>query len=466
MLTCLLPAVHFSDGTVLAIVISSVVTLVVGFVLQHSSSSRLSDRFRTSNTRLSYIAVALVWIFLVLFGSLPFLLTGSVTSFTDAFFESMSGLTSTGATIIPDVETLHPSVLFWRSVSQWIGGFGIILLVLAIVPSLHINKYSLYTAEASGADNTGKTTTTMHSMVRQTLSVYVSLTLFFIVVLWLSGMTLWEATNLTFTNISTGGFSIYSDSIARFTPLQQYILAASMFFGGVNFALLFNIFSFKWSRLKNKFDQFGFYCTTVFFSVIVVFAVLLFHHELSWETALRQAIVQTLSVISTTGSVVADTTQWWTPVLLLFLILSFCGGMAGSTSGGIKVMRVLILFRNVGNALVSRLHPHAYNPVRLNGKPVSNDIINNVMVIFVVTCTTLLFSLLALLVCGVESTEALGAVFGCMTGYGPGLGPSGGFGSYAAFPLSAKWICSFLMLLGRLECLTILIIFLPGFWKR
>lgn len=466
MLTCLLPAILFADGTALAIAISSAVTLIVGFVLQLSSRSRLSDRFRTSNTRLSYIAVALVWVLLVLFGSLPFLLTGSVSSFTDALFESMSGLTSTGATIIPDVETLHPSVLFWRSVSQWIGGFGIILLVLAIVPSLHINKYSLYTAEASGADNTGKTTTSMRSMVRQTLSVYVFLTIFFIAVLWFSGMSIWEATNLTFTNISTGGFSIYSDSIARFTPLQQYILAASMFFGGVNFALLYNIFSFKWSRLKNKLDQFGFYCATAFFSIVVVFAVLLVHHELPWEAAMREAVVQTLSVLTTTGSVVADTTLWWTPVLLLFLVLSFCGGMAGSTAGGIKIMRVLILFRNVGNALVSRLHPHAYNPVRLNGKPVSNDIINNVMVIFVVTCTTLLLSLLALLVCGVESTEALGAVFGCMTGYGPGLGPSGGFGSYAAFPMVAKWICSVLMLLGRLECMTILIIFLPGFWKR
>ncbi len=476
MLSCLLPAIHFADGTIVPIAISAAITMMVGMLfvtkpfsnyfnrrIQMSTTRKHSE---TSNKRMAYVAVALVWVLLVLFGMLPFLLTRSTTSVSDALFESMSGLTSTGATIFADVESLPPSILFWRSVSQWIGGFGIILLVLAIVPSLHINKYSLYTAEASGADNSGKTTTSTRSMVRQTLAVYLCLTLFFIVVLRLSGMTLWEASNITFTNISTGGFSIYGDSIARFTPLQQYILAASMFLGGVNFALLYNLFTFKWSRLKNKLDQFGFYCAIAFVSVLAVFGVLRVHHELPWDEALRDAVVQTLSVLTTTGSVVADTTQWWTPILLMFLILSFCGGMAGSTTGGIKIMRVLILFRNVGNALLSRLHPHAYNPVRLNGKPVSNDIITNVMVIFVVMCTTMLFSLLALLICGVESTEALGAVFGCLTSYGPGLGASGGFGSYAAFPMVAKWICSVLMLLGRLECLTILILFLPGFWRK
>lgn len=466
MLTCLVPALHYADGTSVAIVLAAVVTLTAGFALQFISRKQQGKSLKISSTRISYIAVALVWLLLVLFGTLPFMFTGSAHTFTDALFESMSGLTSTGATIFGNVEELPSSVLFWRSVSQWIGGFGIILLVLAIVPSLHINKYSLYTAEASGADNTGKTTTSMRSMVRQTLVIYVSLTLVFIVVLWLSGMSLWEATNLTFTNISTGGFSIYGDSIARFSPLQQYLLALSMFLGGINFVLLYNLFTFKWSKLKKKLDQFGFYCALAGFAVAIVFMVLHFHDGMAWSEALRVAVVQSLSVLTTTGSVVADTTQWWTPVLLLFLILSFCGGMAGSTSGGIKVMRVLILFRNVGNALVSRLHPHAYNPVRLNGKPVSDEIITNVMVIFFVTCATMLLALLAMLVCGVESTEALGAVFGCITGYGPGLGASGGFGSYAAFPLAAKWICSFLMLLGRLECLTILILFLPGFWKR
>ena len=466
MLFCIVPSLYYGDDTTIGVIVAAAVTLAVGISLQFISRGRLGERFISSNTRLSYISVALVWLLLVIFGCLPFLLTGSSRTLTDSFFESMSGFTSTGATIFSDVETLPPSILLWRSISQWIGGFGIILLVLAVVPTLHINKYSLYTAEASGADNTGKTATSVRVTVRRTLAIYVSLTLVFIVLLRISGMTIWEAINLTFTNISTGGFSIYADSIARFSPLQQYLLATCMFLGGVNFALLYNLFTFKLSRLKNKLDQFGFYCAMALLSTVFVLFVLVMHDGKPWSVALREAVVQTMSVLTTTGSVVADTTQWWTPVLMLFLILSFCGGMAGSTSGGIKTMRVLILFRNVGNALVNRLHPHAYNPVRLNGKPVSEEIITNVMVIFFVFCATILFALLALLVCGVESTEALGAVFGCITGYGPGLGASGGFGSYAAFPSTAKWICSLLMLLGRLECLTILILFLPGFWKK
>ena len=293
-----------------------------------------------------------------------------------------------------------------------------------------------------------------------------ALTLVFVVLLILSGMSIWEAVNLTFTNISTGGFSIYSNSIAGFTPQQQYILAASMFVGGINFALLYNLFTFKWSKIRRKLDQFSFYVAVVLTGTGFVVAALHFNGGLDWPTALRNGVVQTMSVVTTTGSVVADTNLWWTPIVFLFLVLSLFGGMAGSTTGGVKVMRMLILFRNVRNTLINRLHPHSYNPVRLNGKPVSDEIITNVMVIFLVYAVTMLIGVLLLMLCGVGATESLGAVFGCITSYGPGLGSCGGFGSYASFPLMAKWICSSLMLLGRLECLTVLILFLPGFWRN
>lgn len=462
MLACLVPAVYYHDGTLLPMLLSALATLLVGGLLLFL----LPTPRGAVDRRISYLTVTLVWCVMSLFATLPFLLTGSCHTLTDAFFESMSGLTSSGATIFSDVETLSPSVLLWRSISNWLGGFGIILLVLAVVPTMGLNKYSLYTAEASGADNTGKTTTSMRAMVQQTLTVYLVLTLVFVVLLVLSGMTLWEAVNLTFSNISTGGFSIYSDSISRFTPLQQYILAASMFFGGINFALLYNILTLRWSKIRRKLDQFGFFILLLLSSIVFVVAVLHYHQGLAWSEALRYGVVQTTSVLTTTGSVVADTNQWWTPVLLLFLVLTACGGMAGSTTGGLKIMRVLILFRNVHIALVNRLHPHAFNPVRLNGKPVAESIITNVMVIFVVYAVTILIGLLLLMVCGVNATESLGAVFGCITSYGPGLGACGGFGSYTHFPIMAKWLCSILMLLGRLECLTVFILFLPGFWRN
>ena len=480
MLACIIPALHFGDGTHWRILLASLLTLSVGTLLL--TTLKRSRSTNTTDRRLSYLTVTLVWIVLALFGMLPFLLAGLrftdaaghfsmadirfAIPFADAFFESLSGLTSTGATVFDDVEQLPSSLLLWRSMTEWLGGFGIILLVLAVVPSLGLNKYSLYTAEASSADNTGKTSTSMRTMVQQTLVIYASLTVLFIVLLLLSGMTLWESVNLTFTNVSTGGFSIYGDSIARFTPTQQYILAASMFVGGINFALLYNFFTFKWSKISRKLDQFGFYLVMTVASVAFVVASLHYNNAMPFSDALRCGIVQTVSAVTTTGSVVADTNLWWTPIVLLFLVLNFCGGMAGSTTGGVKVMRVLILVRSVRLTLTNRLHPHAYNPVRLNGRPVSDEIITNVMVIFITFVVTMLMGFLLLMLCGVDATESLGAVFGCFTSYGPGLGACGGFGSYAAFPAVAKCLCAILMLLGRLECLTVLILFLPGFWRN
>ncbi|MBP5327992.1 MAG: TrkH family potassium uptake protein [Bacteroidales bacterium] len=468
MLLCIAPSLLFNDGTWWQMAISSLSATIAGallILLGHRADKSKREK-KLLDTQLSFISVTVVWLALSFFGTLPFVIGSHADSFSDAFFETMSGLTSTGATIFSNVEALPPSLLLWRSLMQWLGGFGIILLVLAIVPSLGMNKFSLYTAEASNADNTGKTTTSVRTTVQRTLFVYVSLTIVFIGLLLLSGMKLWDAINLTFANISTGGFSIYSDSIARFTPLQQYILATIMFFGGINFALLYNIFTFRWSQIKNKLDQFSFYLFVLVAACLFVVVALHYNGGYAWNESLRYGIVQTISVLTTTGSVIADTNLWWTPILFLFLILSLCGGMAGSTTGGIKIMRVLILFRNALNTLTNKLHPNAYNPVRLNGVPVSGDLITNVMVTFVVFAFTLLIGLLALMMCGVDATEALGAVFGCATSYGPGLGASGGFGCYADFPTMAKWVCSFLMLLGRLECLTVYLLIVPAFWRR
>lgn len=462
MLFCLIPAIHFHDGTTSPILASGLFTFFLGLWLRlnfrHAKS--IADR------RHSYLLVVLTWVALSLFGTLPFLATGALHSFSDALFESTSGLTSTGATVFSAVEWLPASILLWRSMTQWFGGFGIVLLVLAIVPSLGINKYSLYTAEASGADNTGKQSSTMASTMRQTLGVYLLLTLIFVFLLWKSGMHIWDAVNLTFTNISSGGFSIYNNSLERVTHQQQYIIAAAMLLSGVNFALLYNLFTFHWERLRYKLDQISFYLGT--FAVASLFVCLALHFSMGYPLAdaFRCGTVQTISVLTTTGSLVADTQGWWVPITFLFVVLSLCGGMAGSTTGGLKVMRVLILVRNVRKILRDRLHPHAVNPVRLNRRPVSSEITTNVMVIFVVYVACIFLGIMLLMLCGINATESIGATIACITGYGPGLGLSGGFGCYAAFTTPAKLICSLLMLLGRLECLTLIILFVPAFWKK
>lgn len=481
MMLCIIPAVHFADGTLPQIALCSAVTLAVGSFLRYRYRS-----FRDiKDKRMSYLLVVLLWVILSLFATLPFLATGATNTITQsstnaltqshihaikhfsyAWFEAMSGLSTCGATIFPDVATLPSSILLWRSMMQWFGGFGIILLVLALTPKLGINKHSLYTAEASGADNTGGASVRTVVTVRRTLTVYLSLTVFFILALLATGMQAWDAVNLIFSNISSGGFSIHSDSIASLTSLQQYILAATMFFSGVNFTLLYLLFTFRWRRIGHKLDELRSYLLLGL--VAITFVVLALHTQsgLPWTDALRLGTVQTVSALTTTGSVVADYTLWPVPVTFLLMMVSICGGMAGSTSGGLKTMRVLILLRNARAILRNRLHPSIVNPVRLNGKPVSGHIANNVMVIFIVFGTTLMLGVMGLMLCGVSPTEAIGASVGCLTGYGPGLGPSGGFGCYAHFSVPALWFGSFLMLMGRLECMTLVILLLPRFWRR
>ncbi len=459
---CLIPAIHFSDGTTEQIAYCAVFTLAVGALMWY----RYRRNILIEDRRMAYLLVALLWLMLSLFATLPFLVTGSTPSFTKAWFEAMSGVTSTGATIFPHVRLLPSSVLLWRSMTQWFGGFGIVLLVLALSPRLGINQYSLYTAEASGADNTGKTAVRTVVTVRRTLSVYLALTIAFTIALWISGMQLWDAVNLTFTNISSGGFSVNSDSIASVTPLQQYLLAGAMLLSGVNFTLLYLLFTLKWKQIRHKMDQLNFYLLLIVLSVAFIVCILHWNMCYDWSEAIRLGTIQTISALTTTGSVVSDSMQWWTPAIFLLLMLAICGGMAGSTTGGMKVMRVLILLRTSRSIMRNRLHPRVVNPVRLNGRPVSSHIINNVMVIFMVFAMILMVGVMVLMLCGINATESIGAAVGCLTGYGPGLGASGGFGSYAHFSPSALWFCSFLMLLGRLECMTVIVLFLPRFWRR
>ena len=486
LLFCLIPAIHFHDGTAQQILFAGLLIIGIGtfiatlnltydrFLTARFSRNRyiakLQSAIVTSSKKRAntpgYLTVLLVWFTLVLFGSLPFLMTKVVPSFCDAFFESMSGFTTTGATIFSSVQHLPASILLWRSISQWVGGFGIVLLVLAVTPSLGINKYSLYTAEASMADNSGHNFSTTATTLRQTLTVYVLLTLLFILLFLGSGMNLWDAVNITFSNISSGGFSIYDNSAAALTPIQQLILTATMFCSGINFALIFNLFTFRWRQSRGKLEQFRCYIFILAVASAFVSFALHYTQHIPLTNAFRLGLAQTTSVLTTTGTIFADTSLWWQPITFLFLFLSLCGGMAGSTSGGIKIMRLIILIRNVRNDLQRRLHPNAIHPVRLNGKPVPQPLIDNVMVIFIIYAITLIVGVLCLMLCDVGATQAVGAVVSCLSGYGPGLGPSGGFGNYAHFPAIAKWFCSLIMIAGRLECITLIIVLFPQFYKK
>ncbi|MDY5968773.1 MAG: potassium transporter TrkG, partial [Bacteroidales bacterium] len=263
-----------------------------------------------------------------------------------------------------------------------------------------------------------------------------------------------------------GGFSPYGDSIARFSPAQQYVLAATMFSGGINFMLLYNLFTLRFNYLRGKMDQLRAYFGITLAAIVAVTFALRWKMGYAWPDAIRLATVQSVSAATTSGSLAADTGQWWPPILFLYLILAFCGGMAGSTSGGLKTMRVLILLRNVRTILRGRLHPHAVNPVRLNGKPVPDPLISNVTVIFLIFVLASVVCAGLLVLCGVGANEAIGGTVACITGYGSGLGNCGGMHNFSLMPVSALWILSVAMLLGRLEFMTLLILILPDFWRK
>ena len=462
MLLCAWVGMAMGDATAHHIVLPAAVTTVGGTLCY--LASRL--RRHSAAGRMAYLGVTLLWIVLASVGTIPLLASGSFTSFTDAFFESMAGFTTAGASLFGQVEQLPACIVLWRSLSQWIGGFGIVLLVLAVVPTLGIGSYSLYTAEISSADNTAKLDTSISHTIRHTLTVYVSLTVIFIALLVASGLTPWQAVNLTFTHISSGGFALFNDGIASLSHTQQLILLFAMMLSGINFAFLYLLFSLKFQSLRQKLDQLSFYLLLTVAATAVSMTALHYRMHYGWSDALRLGALQSASAITTTGTMAADTRLWWPPLTLLFLLLTLCGGMAGSTSGSIKAMRVLILLRNVKKSVLGHLHPHAVDPVRLNGRPVSSHIITNVMVIFMVYVATILLGTVILMLCGINATESIGAAAACITGYGPGLGLSGGFGCYAAFTATAKGVCSFLMLMGRLECMTVLVLILPSFWKR
>lgn len=461
MMLCVGIGLYYAEADIMPFLFSALITLAVGVicVLFSPHKSGYIDK------RMAYLIVTLVWVAMSLFGTLPFLATGTIDNFTDAFFEMMSGFTTAGATVFEDIEVLPKSLLFWRSLSQWIGGVGIVMLVLAIVPSLGINSYSLYSAELAGPLK-DKTHNRVSATVRNLWITYLVLTVLVFAFLWGGDMDFFSAITHTFSAISSGGFSIYNSSISQLSAYSQYVLAVAMWLSGINLTLFYLFVRVKFSKLRSSLEQFFSYTCVFLLLALITTVVLNQTMEYDLPKAFRLAFVQAASVVSTCGFVVDDTTQWVLPINFLFLIFCLRGGMAGSTSGGLKVMRVLILEKNVRNVMRNRLHPNAVNPVRLNSKPVSDTVIYNVMTLFFVYCFTIVIALFLLILDGVSTTEALGAVVGAITSYGPGLAECGGFGNYAHFPIFSKWVLAFCMLAGRLECITVYMLFLPKFWKR
>ncbi len=412
-----------------------------------------------------YLIVSLVWVVFSLFGSLPYIISGAIPDFTNAFFETISGFTTTGSSVLTDIESLPHGILFWRSISQWLGGMGIIVLSLAILPVFGIGGMQMFMAEVPGP-----TPDRISPRIRQTAKtlwgIYLIFTLVEVALLWIAGMGLFDSVCHSFTTMATGGFSTKQASIAHWSsPAIHYIIIVFMILAGTNFTLSYMAIRGKFSRVI-KDEEFKYYILFILVFTTVIFGGLLISTHYEVEQAFRDALFQVVSIITTTGFATADYLTWKPVLYLLIFSLFFFGGSAGSTGGGIKIMRIVLLLKNSYYELKRMVHPHAVIPVKFNNNSVEAKIITNVLAFFmfyfaIFATSTVIFSLIE-----PDMESAMGAVATSLGNIGPGLGNVGPSETFLHIKPVGKWFLSFLMLLGRLELFTVLVLFSPSFWRE
>ncbi|APD07944.1 trk system potassium uptake protein [Flavobacteriaceae bacterium UJ101] len=494
MFLCVPVSLYYSEEAVTGIALAALITATIGGIMYFASRKHC----KTVQKREGYLIVTFGWIFMALVGTFPYLFSGSIPHFTDAFFETMSGFTTTGSSILNDIEAMPKGILFWRSFTHWIGGMGIIVLTLAILPLLGIGGMQLFSAESPGpsADK-------LHPRITETAKrlwyIYVLLTLIQAILLWGAGMTLFDAVNHALCTLSTGGFSTKNASVAYWNnqPLIQYIIIFFMFIAGTNFVLNYFFVTGKFKKMF-KDEEFRWYAGMVLFvSIITALTMYLFANPSqslpvgadntinAWtdstnqlrytvEASIRHALFQVLAVVTTTGFVSADFTMWTPFLAVLFFALMFTGGSAGSTAGGVKVVRHTILIKNSWLEFKRLLHPNAIIPVRHNGKSVKQQIVFNILAFFMIYMLIFIFSSIILSFTESEAgtpnlkdfVSAIGVSASALGNVGPAFGNYSPVDNFASMTCLGKWFCSFLMLLGRLELFTILILFTPFFWRK
>lgn len=441
--------------------IACAITLLAGFIAWQRTKK---SKNRELKKRDGYLIVTFGWLIMSLFGTLPYILTGTVPNFTNAFFETISGFTTTGASILTDIEAVPKGVLLWRSLTQWIGGMGIIVLAVAILPILGIGGMQLFVAEAPGI-SPDKLKPRIKETAKRLWFLYVGLTLLETVLLMLGGLSFFDALNHGLTTMATGGFSTKNSSIAEFSPYLQYVIIIFMFLAGTNFTLTYFGLKGKFQKVWGN-EEFRKYLSLIFFVTVVTTIAIFFVTDNNFEKSFRDALFQVVGITTTTGFVSADYTAWTPFLTVLFFLLMFVGGMAGSTAGGVKIVRHIILFKNSLLELKRQVHPTAVIPVRLNRRAVSPDITYNILAFIMIYLFIFGIGILVMSLLGVDFITSLGSVATSIGNIGPGLGAVGPVDNFALLPAPAKWVLAFLMILGRLELFTFLMLFTPYFWRR
>lgn len=455
-------SMHYNED-VMPLLLSGSISILLGVFFW--LFFKLKSEHQELSRKDGYLVVALGWVTMSIFGMLPFLISGSITGITDAFFETISGFTTTGASIINDIEAMPKGLLFWRSLTQWIGGMGIIVLTVALVSIIGVGGMQLFVAEAPGI-SPDKLKPRIRDTAKRLWLIYLGLTLSETVFLMFGGMTFYDAINHSLTTMATGGFSTKNASMAHFESAYiQYVVIVFMFLAGVNFTLTYFGLKFKFKKVWAN-EEFKAYISTIgLFTILTTIGIAIFS-EAPFEKAFRDAAFQVISVITTTGFITADYTAWAHILTVLFFFFMFIGGSSGSTAGGVKIVRHVILFKNSFLELKRLLHPTSIIPVRLNKKAIQQKTTFNVLAFIMIYISVFVFGSIAVSLTGVDFTTTIGAVATSLGNIGPGFGSVGPLDNFSHLPDVTKWILSGLMLLGRLELFTVLILFTPYFWKK
>ena len=454
---------------------AGIITVFIGLLLYFFNKPKSTSIQKKEG----YLIVTLGWLTLSITGMLPYLLSGAIPSVTNAFFETISGYSTTGSSILTDIESMPKGILFWRSATHWIGGMGIIVLTIAILPLLGIGGVQLFMAEAPGP-SADKLHPRITDTAKRLYLIYVILTLAEFLLLKLAGMTWFDAINHAMATMSTGGFSTKNSSIAFYNnlPFVQYIIIFFMLIAGTNFILTYFALKGKFQKMLES-EEFKYYFFGIISVAVIIAIIGIFFQDPNLQTtishpmvfgkvesAIRHALFQVTSIVTTTGFVSADFTMWSFFASGIFFALFFTGGSAGSTSGGIKVVRHIVMIKNSFLEFKKALHPNAIIPVRYSGKAVQQTIVFNILSFFIIYMLIFIMASVILTFFGLDFISALGAAASSLGNIGAAIGSVSPVNNFNHLTMSAKWFCAFLMLIGRLELFTVLILLTPFFWRK
>ncbi len=453
-------SIYYGDGDIIPILLSAGITAAFGSIFFFLSGTKEEMRPKEG-----FAVVTFGWIVLSIFGSLPFILSGSIPNYADAFFETISGFTTTGATILEDIEVLPHGILFWRSLTHWIGGMGIIVMSIAILPFLGVGGMQLFKAEVPGPA-AEKLTPRITETAKILWYVYLLISITETVLLMIGGMNLFEALCHTFGTMATGGFSTKNASIGHFNSgYIDFVIIFFMFVAGTNFSLHYRLLKGNIGEYW-KSNEFRFYVGLILTATVILgIDTYLNNYSTIFETV-RYTLFQVMAILTTTGYGTADYEKWSLSSQLILFTLMFVGGCAGSTGGGMKVLRIFVLVKFAYSEIVKLIHPRAVIPIKIGNVQIDRNVVMNIAGFFVIYVLIAVLGTLIMALIGYDLPTSLGMVAAAINNIGPGLGAVGPTDNYAFLPDAVKLLLTLFMLIGRLEVFTVIILLAPSFWKK